>query len=71
MSNVAHAFLTPLMKNTVGAFDWVLFRVLQSGPEMETGQVDRHRLGQPAPVEILRPARQASQKSGQILLSYN
>ena len=29
---IAHAFLTPLMKNTVGAFDWFLFRVLDTGP---------------------------------------
>ena len=32
MSNVAHAFLTPLMKNTVVAFDWFLFRLLHNGP---------------------------------------
>ena len=32
MSNVAHVFLTLLMKNTVGAFDWFLFRVLHAGP---------------------------------------
>ena len=31
LSNVAHAFLAPLMKNTVGAFDWFLFRVLHTG----------------------------------------
>ena len=28
----AQAFLTPLMKNAVGAFDWFLFRVLHPGP---------------------------------------
>ena len=32
MSNVPHAFLTPLMKNTVSVFDWCLFRVLHTGP---------------------------------------
>ena len=30
--NVAHAFLTPLIKNTVGAIDWFLFWVLHTGP---------------------------------------
>ena len=28
----AHAFLTPLMKNTIGAFDWFLLQVLYTGP---------------------------------------
>ena len=39
---------------------------------METGQVDRHRLGRPAGrVEIRRPAGQAGWKTGRILLSGN
>ena len=29
---VAHEFLTPLIKNAVGAFDWFLFWVLHTGP---------------------------------------
>ena len=32
VSNVAHAFLKPLMKNTIGAFDWFLLQVLYTGP---------------------------------------
>ena len=32
VSNVAHAFLTPLMKNPVGAFVWFLFRFSHTGP---------------------------------------
>ena len=32
MDNVAHAFLTPLMKNTGSAFDCFLFRALLTGP---------------------------------------
>ena len=32
VSNVAHIFLTPLMKNTVGAFECFLFQVLHTGP---------------------------------------
>ena len=32
VSNVAHAFLTPLMKNTVSTFDWFLFWFLHTGP---------------------------------------
>ena len=32
MSDVAHAFLTPLMRNTVVAFNWFLFRVLHTEP---------------------------------------
>ena len=31
VSIVAHAFLPPLMKNTVGAFNWFLFWVLHTG----------------------------------------
>ena len=39
---------------------------------METGLVDRHRLGRPAGrVEILQPAGQAGWKTGRILLSGN
>ena len=32
MSDVAHAFYMPLIKNTVGAFDWFLIWVLHTGP---------------------------------------
>ena len=47
-----------------------------SESEMETGRVDRHRSGRQAGrvngrVEILRPAGQADQKTGQILLFCN
>ena len=32
VSNVAHAFLKPLIKNTIGAFDWFLLQVLYTEP---------------------------------------
>ena len=32
VGNAAHAFLTPLVKNTVSAFDCFFFRVLLTGP---------------------------------------
>ena len=46
--NVANAFLTPLMKNTVGAFDWFFVRVLHYGrrefkPSTRTSDIGEFR----------------------------